>query len=140
MQGGDKSVAFNEMAQKYQNTVSLESLDLESLIVLAAAEFRMTFLFIDGLDECNDLNSLLPKLSVLRSHIRLLVMSRDRRDIRQAMVKCPSISLGSHTMEQDIRHFVNVEVRKRVASGSLKADDPLKADIANTLCTGANGM
>ena len=98
---------------------------------------------IDGLDECVDLETLLPILLrwAENKDMRILVASRDEQHIRQGLNASSSICLKPEFLQPDVECFIRDEVARLVLSKRLRTrNQDLPALIASALADKANGM
>ena len=105
---------------------------------------RPVFLVIDALDECDPATrkELLPLLVSLSHDSRLLLASRNKEDIWNALKSFPSIAITDQDVKNDIHQYVSRNVRL-VGDGdsSVEVGDPvLQEEVLRTLREGADGM
>lgn len=96
---------------------------------------------VDALDECSDVEGLLPFITKISKYMRVLVTSRDEKSIRLALEDFPTVRMDVETVETDIRTFVEAKVQKNIANKRLLVGDVSLVDhIITTLSTRADGM
>ena len=120
-----------------------------ALIVELTQHRPLTVVVIDALDECeltardDLLDAFLNILQGSSSLIKILVSSRDDRDITCQLSGCPNLKISANKNEADIHRFVDEEVgrlirEKRLLSG--KVSDDLEQQIKCVLRSEAQGM
>ncbi|RWA09085.1 hypothetical protein EKO27_g6023 [Xylaria grammica] len=122
--------------------------DLVKLLHIMMPPTRVSYIVIDGLDECEkpDRDKLLTALSslVLRGeNIRLFLSSRDslRGEIEKRFPAFDSLSMGCPSVFSDISLFIEDTVREKIQNDELAIGDPsLEEDIKLALFHGAQGM
>lgn len=135
------SATLSEIIQWHPHTLSARALDTESVIKSILPEFREVFIVIDGLDECHELNVLLPVLEALGQHLRLLVTSRDREDIARRLRPYPCVRISQTFTADDIRVFVSSEITERLQTQRLYVrDERLVDELYRTLVDRSEGM
>lgn len=135
------SPMLSEVVQWHPHMLSARAPDTESVIKSVLPEFQQVFVVIDALDECLEPNILMPLLEKLGKHLRLLVTSRDREDIRQYLRPYPCIRLNQESTAEDIRAFVDTEVKERLRTGRLVVrDKTLVEELSKVLVDKAEGM
>lgn len=108
---------------------------------------RPVFLVVDALDECDPVTreELLPLLISLGRDSRLLLTSRNEKDIWNALKNIPSIAITDQDVKNDIHQYVSRKVRL-VGDGDSSAEqvevgDPVLLEkVLKTLREGADGM
>lgn len=108
---------------------------------------RPVFLVIDALDECDPATreELLPLLISLGHSSRLLLTSRNEKDIWNALKRFPLIAITDQDVENDIHQYVSRKVRLAGDEDSsvrhVEVGDPvLLEDVLRTLRESADGM
>jgi len=124
------------------NLVLERARSMAPFVSRAARQFgRQPFVVLDALDECQDVESLLRALHVLRNGgIRLFVTSRPLPIIRDKFHKLPSISMERTAKElsADIKLHVTREIDGDRRLRLL--EEKLKREVLDTLQTKADGM
>ena len=124
----------------------LEESEIVDLIVESLRERQNLYILVDGINECENPQSILNWLSVI-SHssstcfIHLFIASINEKDIEHAMDSLPNVT--TETVRQiDIQHDVHGLVKASLESDPrLRRHSPeLKEEIEWALTTGAKGM
>ncbi|KAL8685829.1 MAG: hypothetical protein Q9224_005653, partial [Gallowayella concinna] len=107
----------------------------------------LTYVIIDGLDECDkstsrQISSLLIKLQSLDTPIvKTFISCRQEDQMLQNLTGVPTIQMSPSILKDDIRIFVAASVRSRVASDELRIRNPdLEKEITDELVSKAHGM
>jgi hypothetical protein len=110
---------------------------------------RVTYLLIDGLDECES-ESRLQILKFLHlvtglehTQVQVFVASRDNDDITLRLENRPNIYIKPEDNRSDILAFINSEINQAVSSKRLlrgKVDHQLSKHIKERLEAGSEGM
>ncbi|KAL8826680.1 MAG: hypothetical protein Q9170_007310 [Blastenia crenularia] len=109
----------------------------------------LTTIVIDALDECEIhlrdqlFDSLTEILRTSNGLVKVLVSSREERDIACQLDGCLNIEIKANNNQQDINRFVDHELNTLISSRRLlygKVDDDLRRQIARVLCEKASGM
>ena len=123
-----------------QPTVETLILTLSSL----AKEFQRTYIIVDALDECSELERLLKAITeVVRQcdgNINILAASREDEGIGMALKPClnDTLCVEGKGVEADLRRFVQNRVK---GDPDLNMwSDNLKREIENYLVRGSHGM
>jgi NACHT domain len=114
--------------------------DIECMIVKIGTPF---YLFIDGLDECEDRNGIIGVLDKLVENLGafILVASRDEVDLRNGLQDASVLQLDRKILEPDIALFVRDETARLVREKKLRTRDPkLPAVIECQLAERSNGV
>lgn len=120
---------------------SADDLDLEDLLTKACSIFQKVYIVVDALDECHEVSAALSALRKLSACAHLLVASRDERSIRHALGSHIILGIHGPELHNDIRVYIDQEVRARVTQRDLVARDAnLISRISDALRDGANGM
>ena len=120
-----------------------------ALIIELSQSRQLTTIVIDALDECDSMlrgelfDALTEILQSSNGLIKILVSSRDERDIRCELTGCLNLEIEARKNQTDIDLFVNHEVddliqKKRLLYGNVP--DDLRQMIKQVLCEKANGM
>ncbi|RPB06631.1 hypothetical protein P167DRAFT_580246 [Morchella conica CCBAS932] len=128
----------------------------KALIIQLLNLIPKTTIIIDGLDECdlkslNDVctrDDLLDALQELvhvpvKGVVKVFVSSREDHDIMKAFGRVPNLRIRLTDNAKEIGLFVDLEVRKKIATGKLldgKVKETLEEQICTALKTNANGM
>ena len=117
-------------------------LDTLSDLLKRAAELHVKpIVFVDALDECEDMSKLLDQLVKLsHGHCRLFVTSRTLHTVKEAFKGLPSISLDERVDEvrNDMYFHIKTELQSRSRLRILRQD--LKDEIEDALMRKADGM
>ena len=114
---------------------------LSDLLKRAAELHGRPIVFVDALDECEDMSELLNQLVKLpHGHCRLFVTSRTLHTVKEAFTGLPSISLDEQIDEvrNDMYFHIKIELRSRSRLKTLRQD--LKDEIEGALMRKADGM
>lgn len=130
-----------------KNAHTLDVNDLIDLIYMAIKRTSLTFVIIDGLDECEKtprkaILSLLNRLQGIDSSIiKIFISCRQEDQMLRSLQGIPMIQMTSSALEGDIRLFVAESVNSRITSGELRLRDPnLAKEITDELVNKAHGM
>ncbi|KAI4235659.1 MAG: hypothetical protein LQ349_003012 [Xanthoria aureola] len=130
-----------------EDAQTLDIIDLIDLVCLAIEQTSLTFVILDGLDECDknsrkDISSLLARLrKVDTSIVKIFITCRQEDQMLRSLQEVPKIHITSSALENDIRAFVAASVSERVTSGELRLRDPNLADeVTDELVERAHGM
>ena len=119
-------------------------------LIIELSQFRpLTTIVIDALDECNPelrgelFDALTEILQDSNGLVKILVSSRNERDIICKSADCLNLEIEAKNNHADIVHFVNHEVddliwKKRLLCGNVP--DELRQMIKQVLCEKAGGM
>jgi hypothetical protein len=129
-----ETLAVTNMIKRYQHVQSTNKLPLTNLIMDLSGELKKTFVIIDALDECDDLEILLPQITKLARRVNVFVSSRDHPDIREEFREGEVISMGPEDIAGDVRDFVEAEM-KRVSIQNPQ----LRKAVFEKLISGAHG-
>ena len=132
--------ALIELSLPYERR---DILRLRDLICEVAKELGSVFIVVDGLDECERRETLLPILRHLAGYVHLLVTSRDNRDIRSSFEEYLSyhIAIQPSDVQLDIQCFVEREIRERCVNIPVLAGaHDLLDTMSNVLVERAEGM
>ncbi|KAL8848571.1 MAG: hypothetical protein Q9221_006404 [Calogaya cf. arnoldii] len=121
--------------------------DLVDLVILAIGQTTLTYILVDGLDECErdarkDMSRFIDRLQGLGSPTtKIFISCRQVDQILRSLQEVPTIDLTPSALEDDIRLFVAASVNSRMASGELRIRDPdLAKNITDELVDKAHGM
>ncbi|RPA80566.1 hypothetical protein BJ508DRAFT_128555 [Ascobolus immersus RN42] len=123
-----------------------ELLELAQLVLSTILE--NTRIVLDGIDECEDFDQLLPMISFLadqNSPVKFLLLSRPGVQSLLKMVDeddCMNLNdpMISEYTRHDIRHYLAREVSSMIAHGELSIIDYSAASYVDKLALGSNGM
>ena len=121
----------------------------KALIIELTQSRPLTTIVIDALDECDPVlrdelfDALTDILQSSNGLVKILVSSRNERDIICQLSGCLNLEIEAKINQADITHFVNHEVddliqKKRLLSGVVP--DALREMIKQVLCKKACGM
>jgi len=103
-----------------------------------------TFIIIDALDECDgreDLLHFLVDLSKSGLRLKLLLASRNERDIQQELGFLPQMTISDIDSAPDIELFILSSLNAMIKSKKLKLrHENLRMEIFECLCSRADGM
>nr|POE72117.1 vegetative incompatibility protein het-e-1 [Quercus suber] len=146
---GWKEPAFSMLQQTYEkpghNVVSTD--DLEKILFFSVKSFEAVFLMLDALDECPEdsdvRRSVLERLERLvkdAPNLKLLVTSRDVRDVRESMemANAQCVSIATSAVNADIRTYVTTQLAHDRRFRRL--DHKTTALIRETISDKADGM
>ncbi|KAJ7916701.1 hypothetical protein B0H13DRAFT_358533 [Mycena leptocephala] len=120
-----------------------------SLILSVTSKFKHCFLVLDALDECDDLGDLLDLIGKLRNSFRILIFSRDYRDIRTFLkrigldteIGLDTLSSSSVERKSEIRIFVQAKLQEYQERQKLVIGDPsVVVEVMDALTDNAYGM
>ncbi|KAL8970187.1 MAG: hypothetical protein Q9183_001637 [Haloplaca sp. 2 TL-2023] len=121
--------------------------DLVDLICTAIKINPLTFLVIDGLDECDkstrrEILTFLDRLEDIGiSTVKTLITCRQEDQLLRSLSKVAKVQLTPSTLKNDIRLFVTAGVQLRIRSNDLTIRDPqLANEIIDELVNKADGM
>ena len=120
-----------------------------SLIIELSHFHQLTSIVIDALDECDPalrselFDALTKILRDSKGLVKILVSSRNERDIICELSGCLNLEIEARKNQVDITHFVNYKVddlirKKRLLYGNVP--DDLRQMIKQVLCVKARGM
>ncbi|KAM6503941.1 hypothetical protein JOM56_000884 [Amanita muscaria] len=125
---------LSQTVNRYQLTRDINDLPLTDLILELSKVYEKTFIVIDGLDECSDLEGILTELTILAKALHVFVSSRDHARIRAEFESCEQIKIDMDDIVDDIRSFGKAEV------GRIKVQNAnLRDVIVDRLVAGAEG-
>ena len=127
----------------------LTTTESTDLIIELSQIHHLTTIVIDALDECDPalrselFDALTKVLRDSKGLVKILVSSRNERDISCELIGCLNLEVNARKNQRDITHFVNYEVddliqKKRLLYGNVS--DDLRQMIKQVLCKKANGM
>ena len=124
--------------------------EIKDAIMAIVGHFNRTFLVVDGLDECHeleddqfrDLCQFVRSLALPRAEnsvVKVMAFSRpEYGEIKEAFSRCPSIQIDAGLNSNDIKQFITMKL-----SGNgfhLKNNPELLAEVERSLFRGADGM
>jgi hypothetical protein len=121
--------------------------DLEQILRVALASYKMVFCHLDALDESSEdggvRRRLLDRVGMLLEdtpNLRVLITSRDEPDIRLLITRLnsASISVASELVTPDIRRYIENEMSRIPKLSRL--DTATKSFVRSTLSDKADGM
>jgi hypothetical protein len=118
------------------------------VLVGLTTSFSEVFIFIDGIDECDqseikEILKFVQRLSTspsLRSSSKIFIASRKEVDVQRAIPSCTSVTAGGSGHSKDIRRYIEQTVDDRTANSGHINDAALVQYIKNKLIDGAQGM
>lgn len=141
--------------QREKNGFNRENLTLREVVDLIKQMLRLkgletrTFLALDGLDEC-DMPSRVQILHALQDiasdasiWVKIIIGSRNNKEIDHDLDGCRHINLQSFDTLPDIIAFVHHELEKCVSEKRLlrgQVSDTLRSRIESALVNGSDGM
>ena len=121
--------------------------ELMDLVCLAIKLNSVTFVVLDGLDECENrtrqqMISFLNRLSGLETTVtKTLILCREEDQLLRSLQGTLWIRMTPSALEGDIKSFVSASVSSRVLSGELRIRNPqLELEIVSELVNKAHGM
>ena len=120
-----------------------------ALIIELSQSRQLTTIVIDALDECEPMlrgelfDALTEVLQSSNGLVKILVSSRNERDIISELTGCLNLEIEAKKNQEDITHFIDYEVddlirKKRLLYGNVP--DDLRQMIKQVLCEKACGM
>lgn len=117
-------------------------------LVSLITSFSEVFIFIDGIDECDqsDIKEILKfvqRLSAspsLRSSSKIFIASRKEVDVQRTILSCISVTAGGGEHSEDIRRYIEKTVDDRTANSGHINDAALVQYVKDKLVDGAQGM
>jgi excinuclease UvrABC ATPase subunit len=139
---------YKEQKEKGFTNVPLSLEESIEVIIKLTTNYLCTIIVIDALDECNDrrhklldaLDSIVQKGS---GFVKILVSSRDDKDIVLHLQELPNLYIKASDNAGDIYRFVQTEVKQAITKKKLLAGNvspELKQEIIKVLTTQAQGM
>ena len=121
--------------------------EMEDLVCSLMQLHSVTYVVIDGLDECEkqarqELLNILKRISALGStSVHTCVSCRDEDELLRSLHLYPRIQLTAEALGGDINCFVEGSVRSRIDCGLLKIQNPeLEHHVVQELVKKAHGM
>ncbi|KAL8655330.1 MAG: hypothetical protein Q9226_003086 [Calogaya cf. arnoldii] len=121
--------------------------DLVDLVFLAIRQTALTYIIIDGLDECErdarkEMSRFVDRLQgIVSPTTKVFISCRQEDQILRSLQDVPMIDLTPSALKDDIRLFVAASVSSRMTSGELRIRNPdLAKDITDELVGKAHGM
>jgi hypothetical protein len=135
----------DDISSKFRESKSSCTVQTLFSILKKCLEFpQETFIVIDALDECDgreELLRFLVDLSKSALRLKLLLASRNERDIQQELGSLPQMALSDADSAPDIELFILSSLNAMIKSKKLKLrDESLRLEIFECLCSRANGM
>lgn len=134
----------DDISSKFRESKSSCTVQTLVSILKKCLEFQQTFIIIDALDECDDREELLGflvSLSTSGLRLKLLLASRNERDIQQELGSLPQMTLTGTESAHDIEVYIHSSLNAMIKSKKLKLRDAnLQMEIFQCLCSGADGM
>lgn len=122
--------------------------DFESVLLSVSQAFPKTFIIVDALDECSELDDadggeslkFLSLLQRLGSSVRLLITSRPHEHIRKMFKEASRVDILP--TRSDIETFVEFRINKnpKFAGRVNKGRNNLKADVIGKILSNYNGV
>jgi hypothetical protein len=140
----DALAYVDDISSKFRESKSTCTIPTLFSILKKCLEFQQTFIIIDALDECDDRQELLGffvDLSNSGLRLRLLLASRNERDIQQELGSLPQMTLTDTESSHDIEVYIHSSLNAMIKSKKLKLrDENLQMEIFECLCSSADGM
>jgi hypothetical protein len=140
----DALAYVDDISSKFRESKSTCTVQTLFSILKKCLEFQQTFIIIDALDECDDRGELLHFLVGLSKsglRLKLLLASRNERDIQQELQSLSQITLTSANSTHDIELFIHSRLNALIKSKKMKLrDEKLQLEIFQCLSSGADGM
>ncbi|CAI6284852.1 unnamed protein product [Periconia digitata] len=126
--------AFESAARYGRNRLSRADQPMKVLIHLLQAQ-KMTYLALDGIDECMDLENTLVEISALSKvpNLRILITSRDIPEVRNCLSQHSAVTLSTALIRDDINLFLRAGLNKIFAS--FEQDDLVDKVLPRLLAT-----
>lgn len=119
--------------------------DLEKILLAAISSFRKVMLILDALDESPEdhdvRHNMLEQIEWLaQNNIKILVTSRDIRDVRESMeaLSAEQLPIATSTVNADIRRYVSTQLSRDRRLSRL--DPQTTSLIEDTISKKADGM
>ena len=137
LQMGNIAPAIQSLYNEYSGQVPPLAALLELLRHMVGETLDITYLIIDGLDECPDRRLLLDgmqhlvKPSSCAYSVKVLLASRPEYDIRRALSTVPNVLIRSRHVELDIETHVRAELAEmpKLRALSVTAQQDLVSDL-----------
>ena len=137
-----------QMIGAFQNGRHVPATDtILRLVCSAMNENAVTFIILDGLDECDraaqeDIMTLLNQLEALqKTAAKVFITCRDEDQILRSLPQFSRIHVTAATVNRDIECFIAGSVQSRIANGKLKVRSPgMEQEIVSELTSKAQGM
>jgi hypothetical protein len=118
--------------------------ELSTLLLPVASEHRKSFLVVDGLDECDQVENfsrlLIDVGASASTTIKIFITSRPENRLLKIFRHIPSITITSGSAD-DMKLYIESEVNNIIQSEKLLLGDPkLKDEIIDILISKADGM
>ena len=118
------------------------------ILVDLITSFREVFIFLDGIDECDqsdtkEILKFVQRLSTpssLRPPSKIFIAARKEIDVRRTIPSCISVTAGGSGHSQDIRRYIEKQVDDRIANSGHIKDAALVQYVKDKLIEGAQGM
>lgn len=130
-----------------EDTHTLNFDNLVHLVFLAIRQTALTYIIIDGLDECErdarkEISRFIDRLQGnVSPTTKVFIFCRQEDQILRSLQDIPIIDLTPSALKDDIRLFVAASVSSRMTSGELRIRNPdLAKDITDKLVEKAHGI
>ena len=143
--------AYDRARSKGFNATSIDASSNESLFRQALPTFKTTYVVIDALDECEEVERR-ELLTALKSHVALkhhvvkvFVTSRDEKDLARMLSGTSDFQINADDTALDIQPFVEIKVEECINNGDIlggqgNVTSELRQDLVDTLVSKADGM
>jgi hypothetical protein len=151
-QNGIPKLLHDAYDTRYSTGIARDGLDFDEcreMIRAILKDHPSTMIVIDALDECNEqrrsalLQSFRSFVDGSNTSVRVLISSRDDRDIVVRLKDLPNFTINESVTRTDIERFVEQEVKQSVQSKDLlygEATSELESKIIAELVAKAGGM
>ena len=118
--------------------------ELSTLLLPVASEFEKSFLVVDGLDECEDMEKfsrfLIDVGASKSARLKVFVTSRPENRLVKVFRHVPTITITSSSAD-DVKLYIESEIGKIIQNEKLLLGEPrLKDEIIESLVSKADGM
>ena len=141
--------AYKEREQSAFAAGPLTVEESTDLIIRLSKLWGLTTIVLDALDECDQTlrDDLLEALTKIVQNsdglVKILISSRDERDIACHLAACLNLEIKATKNQADISAFVDSEVDKMIRGKKFllgKVPEDLRQETKNILCEKAQGM
>lgn len=151
-QDGIPKLLCDAYDKRYSTGMARDGLDFDEcreLIAVRLKDHPSTTIVIDALDECDEqkrsilLQSLRRFVDDSNTSVRVMISSRDDRDIVVRLKDLPNFTINESVTRTDIERFVEQQVKQSVQTKNLlygEATSELESKIIAELVAKAGGM
>ena len=142
---------YDRARSKGFNATSIDAASNESLFRKALPTFKTTYVVIDALDECEEVERK-ELVMALKSHVALkhyvvkvFVTSRDEKDLARMLSGTSDFRINADDTALDIQPFVESKVEECINNGDIlggqgNVTSELRQDLVDTLVSKADGV